>query len=387
MESVIAQGPLLIFSILLLLGPIVIIHELGHYLAGRMFGAAAESFSVGFGKPIFVRKDKRNTRWRINWIPFGGFVAFVGETPDNLQDAPANEVLAERAPIGKKFMEMTVWQRSVVAVAGPLANFVTAIVIFGIIAFAFGKPVQKVTVAGFGDGPAEAAGFEVGDVFVSVNDKTISQTQDVLNYVSLSSGSELKFVVERAGQTVDVNVVPERQSVETDLGQKVNIGRIGIRMETRTVEHIRFGPVSAIGEGVVRTGDIISTTGRVLGRLVTGREPITQLSGPVGIGDLARRVVSRTLEQEQVPLLDRFKALGWNLLQIAAFISVGVGLVNLLPLPVLDGGHLVMNAYEAVTGSVLPEKIQTLTLRFGMIFLLTIAAIVTVGDIAKTGIF
>ncbi len=385
MDSVIAQGPLLIFSILLLLGPIVIIHELGHYLAGRMFGAAAESFSVGFGKPLLVHKDKRNTRWRVNWIPFGGFVAFVGEAPSD--ETSSGQSPANSAPIGKKFMEMNVWQRSVIAVAGPLANFMTAILIFALIAFTFGKPVQKVTVAGFAEGPAEAAGFQVGDVFVSVNDKEIMQTQDVLNYVSLSSGSELSFVLERAGQLINLDVVPERQTVETELGQTVSIGRIGVSMETRNLDQVDFSLVGALGEGVVRTGDIVATTGRVLGRLVTGREPITQLSGPVGIGDLARRVVSRTLEQERVPLWNRLKALGWNLLQIAAFISVGVGLVNLLPLPVLDGGHLVMNAYEAVTGSVLPEKVQAITLRFGMVFLLTIAAIVTVGDIAKTGIF
>ena len=385
MESIITQIPLIILSVVFLLGPIVIIHELGHYLAGRMFGAAAESFSVGFGKPIFVHKDKRNTRWRVNWIPFGGFVAFVGETPG--EAASADALPAANTPVGKAFMEMSVWQRSVVAVAGPLANFVTAILIFAVIALTFGKPIQKVTVAGFAAGPAEAAGFEIGDIFLSVNDKEIVQQQDILNYVSLSSGSELKFVMERAGQKVDVAVIPERQIVETDLGQKVNIGRIGISMSTRTVEQISFGPFSAVGEGILRTGDIISTTGRVLGRLVTGREPITQLSGPVGIGDLASRVASRTLEREDIPLASRLKALGWNLLQIAAFISVGVGLVNLLPLPVLDGGHLVMNAYEAVTGSVLPERIQGLTLRFGMVFLLTIAAIVTVGDIAKIGFF
>lgn len=386
MTNALIQGPSILIWILLLLGPIVIIHELGHYWAGRMFGAAAESFSVGFGKPIFERRDKRNTRWRFNWLPFGGFVAFVGESQRS-QAEDSEQGAMDLRPVGKTFMEMNVWQRSVVAAAGPLANFITAILLYAVLAFNFGGQVQKVTVDGFAEGPAEAAGFQIGDVILSIDGKTVPRSRDIQRIVMLSSGDELTFQIMRDGVPRDINVVPERQKVDNGFGQEQGLGRIGLSMQTQTVEQIEFGAFGAIGEGVRQTGEVITTTGKVLGRLVTGREPITQLSGPVGMGDFTNRAVGQTMEQTSVPLSARLKAVGWTILQIAASISVGVGLVNLLPLPVLDGGHLVMNAYEAVTGALVPEKIQALTLRFGMIFILTIAAIVTVGDIAKTGIF
>lgn len=387
MQSIFAQGPLGIVSLFLVLGLIVVVHELGHYLAGRAFGAAAESFSVGFGKPIFEMKDKRNTRWRLNWIPFGGFVQFVGESNTVTQEGePAISAQAVPAPIGKKYMDLTVGQRSIISAAGPVANFVLAIFLFALVAFGVGKPIETITIAGFAEGPAEAAGFEVGDQLYSINGKVIRNSQDVLSGIGLSTGVTLNFIVNRDGGEVAIDVVPVRVSTVSNLGQRVSVGQIGISIEANRTGYKRFGPMAALGEGVQETGATIARTGIMLGRLVTGREPITQLSGPVGIGDLTRRAVSATLEQEKVPLGDRLKAVGWLLLQISAFVSVGIGLVNLLPLPVLDGGHLVFNAYEAFTGSILPEKIQAITMRVGVVFLLSVAAIVTLGDIVKTGI-
>jgi len=374
----------IVLSVVFMLGPIVIIHELGHYYAGRAFGAAAESFSVGFGKPLFERKDKRNTRWRVNWIPFGGFVAFVGEGQPT--DGP-EAVEQKAAPIGKKYMELSPLQRSVVSIAGPMANFITAILVFALLAFNFGKPVQKITVAGFAEGPAQAAGLEIDDEFVSVAGKPIERAGDVTLAVSLSTGDRVDFIMRRDGETFEVGIVPERQTSQNAYGQTENLGHIGVLLQRQAVDHIKFGPISAIGEGVRQTGEIISLTGKMLARIVTGREPITQLNGPVGIGDVTGKVISKTLEPESIPLSTRLRQLGWTLLTYMALFSVGVGIVNLLPLPVLDGGHLVMNAYEAITGSVLPEKVQAVTLRFGMIFLLGVAAIVTVGDISKVGFF
>lgn len=395
MSDLLAYGPIGVAAFLIMLGFVVVIHELGHYLAGRAFGAAAEFFSVGFGKPIFERKDKRNTRWRINWIPFGGFVKFVGESQlagdvteeDILDQAHGDEAaLMVHAPIGKKYMDLTVGQRSIVSAAGPLANFILAAFLFAIIAMNFGKPVEQVGVAGFGEGPAQAAGFEIGDKLISANGVPINQRADVQRIVSLATGEMLRFVVDRNGQEVDIEVVPIRGQRDNGFGQMVSVGQVGLIMNRIKVDHVRFGPAGALMEGVHQTGEVMMTTGKMLKRLVTGREPISQLSGPVGIGDMTQRVVSSTLGQEQVPLFSRLKAVGWTLLQITAFVSVGIGIVNLLPLPVLDGGHLVFNAYEAITGSVLPAKIQEVTLTFGAIFLLGMAVIITASDIVKTGI-
>ena len=382
MDSIFAQGPLGIVSLFIVLGLVVVVHELGHYWAGRAFGAAAESFSIGFGKPVFERKDSRNTRWRFNWIPFGGFVKFVGESQT------AGDVgVIEDGPIGKKYMDLTVGQRSIVSAAGPVANFVLAVFLFAIIAMSLGKSVQKVTIVGFQDGPAQDAGFEIGDIILSIDGRKVERNQDIQREVTLSTGDELSFLVDRGGAETEVTVVPVRQTIESDFGQRVSVGRIGMEMNSVEVDGISYTPWGALGEGVRQTGDVIATTGKMLGRLVTGREPITQLSGPVGIGDMTRRVVSTTLGQEAAPLSARLKTVGWMLIQISAFVSVGVGIVNLLPLPVLDGGHLVFNAYEAITGSVLPVKIQEITLTFGAVFLLGLAVVVTAGDVVKTGIF
>ena len=382
MDSIFAQGPLGIVSLFIVLGLVVVVHELGHYWAGRAFGAAAESFSIGFGKPVFERKDNRNTRWRFNWIPFGGFVKFVGESQT------AGDVgVIEDGPIGKKYMDLTVGQRSIVSAAGPVANFVLAVFLFAIIAMSLGKSVQKVTIVGFQDGPAQDAGFEIGDIILSIDGRKVERNQDIQREVTLSTGDELSFLVDRGGAETEVTVVPVRQTIESDFGQRVSVGRIGMEMNSVEVDRISYTPWGAFGEGVRQTGDVIATTGKMLGRLVTGREPITQLSGPVGIGDMTRRVVSTTLGQEAAPLSARLKTVGWMLIQISAFVSVGVGIVNLLPLPVLDGGHLVFNAYEAITGSVLPVKIQEITLTIGAVFLLGLAVVVTAGDVVKTGIF
>lgn len=395
MSDLLAYGPIGVAAFLIMLGFVVVIHELGHYLAGRVFGAAAESFSVGFGKPIFERKDKRNTRWRINWIPFGGFVKFVGESQlagdVNARDAGqmalnTDDAHGANAPIGKKYMDLTVGQRSIVSAAGPFANFVLAAFLFAIVAMNFGKPVEQVGVAGFGEGPAQAAGFEIGDKLISANGAPIKQRADVQRIVSLATGDVLRFVVDRNGQQLDIEVVPIRGQRDNGFGQIVSVGQVGLVMNRVKVDHVRFGLTGSLMEGVRQTGEVMLTTGKMLKRLVTGREPISQLSGPVGIGDMTQRVVTSTLGQEQVPLFARLKAVGWTLLQITAFVSVGIGIVNLLPFPVLDGGHLVFNAYEAITGSVLPAKIQEVTLTFGAIFLLGMAVIITASDIVKTGI-
>lgn len=384
MISILGQGPLFIVSLGLVLGLIVTVHELGHYLAGRMFGAAAESFSVGFGRSIFEFKDKRNTRWRINWIPLGGFVKFVGEsqTADDIGRI-------EEGPIGKPYMDMSVGQRSVVSLAGPLANFVLSIALFGLIALNFGTSIQEVSIVGFAEGesPAREAGLLEGDRVLSINGKTITHQSDVRRMISLSTGDDLSFLVQRGTVEVAINIVPARMELDNGVGQKTRMGAIGAFLRSETISHADYTLVEAARQGVLETGDVVALTGRMIGRLLTGREPLSQLSGPVGIGDLTRRAVNNTLEVEAVPLGTRLKAVGWLLIQISAFISVSIGLFNLLPFPVLDGGHLVFNAYEALTGSVMPERIQELSLRFGVVLLLSMAGFVTINDILRTGIF
>jgi len=382
MSGILAQGPLFLLPMIFLLGVVVVVHELGHYLAARAFGGAAESFSVGFGRSIFERTDKRNTRWRINWIPFGGYVKFVGE-PQTAGDMGK----IETGPIGKTFMEMTVWQRSVVAAAGPIANFVLASVLFAIVALNHDTPVQRIVIGEVLPGPAADAGLQVGDVLLTIDGKEVKQSSTLIQKVMLSSGTAVPLTIERDGDMLDVSITPVRSARDNGLGQIHHVGTINVGLSVEQVDLIDHGPISAMGEGIRRTGETLSTTVHMLGRLATGREPISQLSGPVGIGDISRRAVNATMGLESVSLSRRLASVGWMMINICAFVSVGIGLFNLLPLPVLDGGHLVFNAYEAVTGKLMPAKVQEMSLRFGMVLLLGVAAIVTWGDIVETGIF
>lgn len=385
MTEILAQGPIFLICLAFLLGVVVIIHELGHYLAGRWFGAAVESFSVGFGRSIFERKDRHGTRWRINWIPLGGFVKFVGES-----QLPNDVGKLESGPVGKAYPELSVGARSIVALAGPAANFILAILLFALFFALRGTEQYDVyayeVVAG---SPAEAAGMQAGDIIRTVDGTAIRQIPDMIVITSMSSNRPLVFEVQRGDELLDMTITPRREVRANQLGQIVPQGTIGIRplpvMES--LEFRRYGPFSAIGKGVIETGQTVEHTVYMLGRIITGQEPLGLMSGPVAIGDAGRRIVNRTLGEETVPLTARISALAWSTLQLCALISIGIGFFNLLPLPVLDGGHLVFNAYEALTGKVMPEKVQEVALMAGLGLLLTMFVFITWGDVLETGLF
>ncbi len=385
MTEILSQGPIFLLCLAFLLGIVVIIHELGHYFVGRWFGAAVESFSVGFGKPIFETKDKRGTRWRINWIPLGGFVKFVGES-----QMPSDVGKVEQGPVGKPYGQLGVGARSLVALAGPAANFILAIVLFALFFGVRGVEQYDVYAYSVSDGyPAAEAGMEPGDIIRSVDGQKVKQFVDMTALTTMSSGRALDFEVERDGELLTLQITPRRIVRANQLGQVVPQGTIGMTpdlvRETLTFE--KFGPISAVGMGMSETYKNFNRTVYMLGRIVTGKEPLGLMSGPVAVGDAGRRIVNRTLGAESVPLKDRIMALVWSAVQLCALVSIGIGFFNLLPLPVLDGGHLVFNAYEAVTGRVMPEKVQEVALMAGIGLLLTMFVFITWGDILETGLF
>ncbi len=383
MNSLLTQGPIFIASLVLMLGVVVVVHELGHYLAGRFFGAAAESFSVGFGKPIVERTDARGTRWRINWVPLGGFVKFVGEP-----QAPGDVGRIEQGPVGKAYSELGPGARSIVAMAGPAANFVLAIVLFSLIFWANGSAREQLSIATVEPGgPAAIAGFEPGDRIIEVGGKALENRMDLLLPVQLGAGDPLDIVVERERERLSLVVTPERRMLDNGVGQVQPLGAIGVAFQPVVLERQTYHPLAALVEGTTETGKTVSMTVDMIVRMVTGREPLSNLSGPVGIGDVTRRVVNRTMAADHVSLGTRLVALGWTALHICALVSVGIGLFNLLPLPVLDGGHLVFNAYEAITGKAMPEKIQEASLTLGLFLLIGLFVVVTLGDIIETGVF
>ena len=384
MGELLSQGPLFLACLIFMMGIVVIVHEYGHYLAGRAFGAAVESFSIGFGKPIYERRDSRGTRWRVNWIPLGGFVKFAGES-----QLAGDVGKVEGGLTGRPYPQLGVGQRSIVSLAGPFANFVLASAIFALMLGVFGRPNIEVGVMSVvANSPAERGGLQEGDVFVSANGKTVKSAADVQLEVILNPKTPVKFVVRRDGAEDTLLVTPEETIRENEVGQMVPQATIGVGLGNVSVlPPTRYNPVEAVGQGVVQTGHTLGQTLTMLSRIATGRMSIHTMSGPVGIGDVSRRVVNRVWEQKEVPVGAKLSQLFWMLLSLCASISVGVGFFNLLPLPVLDGGHLVFNAYEALTGRILPEKVQEVSLTFGLILLLGMVVVITWGDVLETGLF
>ncbi len=383
MEGVIGQGPLFLACLVFLMGIVVVVHELGHYLAGRMFGVAVESFSVGFGKSVYERRDRSGTRWRINWIPLGGFVAFADKR--SLEETREQATQLE----GVAFDDIGPLKKIVISLAGPMANFVLAAAIYALSFGMNGVSVQTVQVAATLPGaPAERAGILAGDLIREVNGKPIRNSSDVTVAVMLSPNTPLEMTVERAGAPLTLTVIPEEVVRDNQLGQRVAQSTIGVQMmATATSEHLRYGPIESVVAGVQETGVAIDRTVKMLGRIATGNMSFHTLSGPVGIGDVSRRVVNNVMDRPEVPLLERLDRLFWVLLSLCAAISVGVGFFNLLPLPVLDGGRVVFHAYEAVIGSKMPSQVEAMALRVGVFVLVAMVIVITWGDILETGVF
>lgn len=381
MEGVISQGPLFLACLIFLMGIVIVIHELGHYLAGRCFGVAVESFAVGFGRPMTEFRDKRGTRWRLNWIPLGGFVSFIDR--QSLDEAePGSD-----QPVGVPFDEIGPLKKIAVSLAGPFANFVLAALIFSASIGVHGVTVQVVKVAStIAGSPAEQAGILAGDQIVSINGNPIHNASDVTVAVLLSPKTPLQMTLDRNGAETQVVVIPQEVVRENEFGQMVPQSTIGVQMyPADTFETVRYGPIESVVAGVQETGVTIDRTVTMLGRIVTGKMSFNTLSGPVGVADVSRRVVTKVMDQPEVPLMARFERLFWVLLSLCAAISVGVGFFNLLPLPVLDGGRVVFHAYEAVLGSKMPGQKEAVALSMGVLLLMVI--VITWGDILETGVF
>ncbi|HEV7689473.1 MAG TPA: M50 family metallopeptidase [Hyphomonadaceae bacterium] len=394
---------------------VITVHELGHYWVGRMFNAAAESFAVGFGRPIVEIRDKRGTRWRINWLPLGGFVKFVGEiqaptdtraaADQNKQDGDLVEavVSAGGAPVmtrehakaepahevhlvGKAYPELGPLKRMAISLGGPFANFVFAIVVFAGIGLVFGiSEAKEVAINSVVPGSiGEGAGFKSGDVIIEAGGRKVESSTDVLRATQLSAGESVRFNVLRNGESIILTATPrEEESYNKVLKVKEKVGKVGLELAERDSGIRRLNPVEAVGYGFSATGDALGATLNVMRRLVTGMDGLDKLSGPIGIATLTDNITDLHLKQEGVPLLERWTGLAATLIQLVALLSIGVGFFNLLPIPVLDGGAVVMCAVEAISGREVPEKVQRVGLTIGLACLGLFALVISWQDIAK----
>ena len=382
---------------LLVLTLVITIHELGHFWAAKAFGTAIERFSIGFGKAIFSRRDRDGVEWRIGWIPLGGYVKFAGDAnaasvPDTDDlDHMRDWVVKHEGPEGlNKYIHFKpLWQRAIVVAAGPFANFFLAIALFAILLTTVGETTLTARVTRVMPGSvAEQAGFKPGDIILKTDGRKVDSFQDVQQYVMLRAGVPITFTVERGGVPLAIDATPALKRVPTPTGGDMEVGAIGLANDPRRedVRHVRYNPIAAIGGGVVRTWDVLDTTFYYLGRLVTGQVSAEQLGGPLGIaqvsGAAAKAGGQGAPDAAQWPL-----GAGVALTGLAAMLSVSVGFMNLLPIPVLDGGHLLFYAYEAVARRPLGARAQAAGYRVGLALLLSFMLFATWNDLQRLRVF
>jgi len=382
---------------LVVIGPVVVIHEFGHFLAGKAVGAKIDAFSIGFGKAIFERTDRSGVSWRLAWLPIGGYVRFAGDdnaasVPDtNDLDALRRDIVAREGEDALKQYHYfkPIWQRALISVAGPAANFVLSIAIFAAIVMVLGEPVSKARIGEvFANTPAARAGLKPGDVVLKADGKAIKAPEAIKELVVLRTGVPITLLVDRGGRQFVTNVTPVRGPVSDGMGHTQQLGRIGVGFADRPGDRklVRYGPVGAIRMGVAKTYDILETTIYYIGRMIEGRETAAQLSGPIGMAQISGDLVKQAAEASKDPA-----TLALNLFltaaQLVAAISVGIGFLNLMPIPVLDGGHLLFYAYEAVTRRPLAAKVQAVGYRVGLALVLGLMLFATVNDLQRLRVF
>jgi len=386
-----------LLSFVFVITVVVTIHELGHYWAARACRVKIDAFSIGFGPRIFGWTDKRGVEWKVSWIPLGGYVRFAGDS--NAASLPDGEELEELrqdiiavegpAAVRDYFQFKPVWQRAFITIAGPAANFILTIAVFTALLLMVGLPVLKPRVGEVIPGSAAAAaGFQPGDLVRTVDGKPVEGFDDLKRYVILRTGDPIVFGVERAGRPVTLTATPTRGEDVDVTGAKVQVGSLGVRPRQTAADWSirRFNPIEAAGRGTTMTFEVLGLSLRYISRVVTGRESAEQLGGPVGIARAAGAVTQQAADFEGSVWL-KAANVGLNLLQLIAVISVGIGFLNLLPIPVLDGGHLLFYGYEAVARRPLDARIQAAGFQVGLALLLGLMLFVTWNDLKKTPLF
>lgn len=353
---------------LFVLTVVVFFHELGHFMMARWCGVRVKAFSIGFGREIFGFFDRYGTRWRFAWIPLGGYVRFLDDS--NSASAPSRETLERMTPQEREgaFQTKSIAARSAIVAAGPVANFLLAIAIFALTFTTVGVHVTAPRVDELvPDGAAIAAGFKPGDLIVSIDGQPIETFSDMQRIVSSSADQELTFVVDRGGTPVTLKATPARREISDRFGNKLRIGVIGIKRNAtpQDWEYKRYGPIKALGLGVRETYFIVSRTLSYLWDVAMGREAADQLGGPIRIAEVSSQVASVGF----VPLLN-----------LTAVLSVSIGMINLFPIPLLDGGHLLFYAIEAVRRRPLSERYQEIGFRIGLALVLMLMIFATWND-------
>jgi regulator of sigma E protease len=348
---------------------VVFVHELGHFLVARWYGVKVQAFSIGFGREIWGFHDRYGTRWRLAWIPLGGYVKFIDD--ENGASVPSQDALARLSPQEREgaFQSKPLGQRAAVVAAGPIANFLLSIALFAIIFTTVGISVTAPRVDELvPDGIAEKAGFKAGDLIVSIDGAPIESFNEMQRVVGANADHELAFEVQRGGALLTIKATPGRREITDRFGNTMRVGVIGVKRTTQPQdwEYKRYGPLEAIWLGVKETHFIVAKTLGYVRDVALGREAADQLGGPIRIAEVSGQVASAGF----IPLLN-----------LTAILSVSIGLINLFPIPLLDGGHLLFYALEAVRRRPLSARAQDIGFRIGLTLVLMLMMYATFNDL------
>ena len=372
MELALPQ-PSLMFTIAifaLVIGVLVFVHEFGHYIVGRLFGVKADVFSIGFGREIAGWTDRRGTRWKVGFLPLGGYVKFAGDMNAASQAAPQDDSLTPAAR-AEMFQFKPMWQRALIIFAGPAINFLFAIAIFAgffmTYGYSFTPPVVDRVVAA---SPAARAGIVHGDRITRLNGQSIERFEDVIRIITINPGAPVDAVVERAGKQVELSITPAVIAEKDRFGNKYTRGQLGVSSAGRIVE-----PRSPFAAVYLAAREVWFLTGSIvdgLQQVITGRRSVSELGGPIAIAKFSGQQAAMGLP---------------NLIQFMALISINLGFINLLPVPVLDGGHLFLYAVEAVRRRPLAPKVQEWAFASGFAALMSLMLFLTWNDLASVGVW
>ena len=365
-----------IIPFLILIMIVVFIHEYGHYYFAKRYGVGVTDFSIGFGREIFGWNDKSGTRWKVCWIPLGGYVKFFGDR-NVFSQTEQQEIINKYSEDDRQklFILKPLYQRSLIVAAGPLANFFLAILIFTMINMFVGKDMTPAIIDEVQkDSPAFVAGMKKNDKIIYIDKKKVESILEVSTFINISTSETIEFVVLRNDQKISLLVKPNLVDGKDSLGNSVKKRMIGIRLSPFNNEYKKqpLGPSKAIYYSVKEVWFVTTTSLNYLGKMITGSADSSQLGGPIRIA----KITGQVAEYGIIPFLS-----------IMAYISISLGLINLFPIPMLDGGHLMFYLIEKILGRPLSQKVQEGFFRIGLFLLFSLMFFVTFNDLKDLGLF
>ena len=367
-------GTILPFIVLIVV--VVFIHEYGHYYFAKKYGVGVTDFSIGFGKEMFGWNDKSGTRWKICWIPLGGYVKFFGDR-NVFSQADQEKIINQysKEDQDKLFVLKPLYQRSLIVAAGPLANFLLAIAIFFSVYTFVGKDFTPAVINEVQkDSPAMIAGLKKNDIIVSIDGNKVKSIMEVSKFIMMSTDEFIDLTIKRSDQNLTYQVKPKIVAGEDNLGNKINKRIVGIKLGAYNdeINHVKLGPAKAIYHAISEVYYVSSSTLKYLGSMIKGSGDSSQLGGPIRIA----KITGQVAEFGILPFLS-----------MMAYISISLGLINLFPIPLLDGGHLMFYSFEKILGQPLSQKVQEGFFRIGMFLLLSLMFFTTFNDLKDLGLF